>query len=59
MRPFGVVILSPLLDDDFGLFETIEDFSVDRIEPLSLRHQRNGAGLTDGETFPRELVDQC
>ena len=33
MRPFGVVIRSPLLDDDFGLFETIEDFSVEQFIP--------------------------
>ena len=33
MRPFGVVILSPLLDDDFGLFEAIEDFSLEQFIP--------------------------
>ena len=30
MGPYGVVVLSPLLDDDFGLLEAVEDFSIEQ-----------------------------
>ena len=33
MRPFCVVVLSPLFDDDFGLLEAIEDFSIEQFVP--------------------------
>ena len=33
MGPYGVVVLSPLLDDDFGLLEAVEDFSIEQLIP--------------------------
>jgi hypothetical protein len=33
MRPFCVVVMSPLFDDDFGLLEAIEDFSIEQFIP--------------------------
>ena len=33
MGPFGVVVLSPLFDDDSCLLEAIEDFSVKKLIP--------------------------
>ena len=33
MRPFCVVVMSPLFDDDFGLLEAIEDFSIEQFVP--------------------------
>ena len=33
MRPFCVVVMSKLLDDDFGLVEAIEDFSIEQFVP--------------------------
>ena len=33
MRPFGVVMHSPLLDDDFGLLEAVEDLPVKQFIP--------------------------
>ena len=33
MRPFCVVVMSPLFDDDFGLLEAIEYFSIEQFVP--------------------------
>ena len=33
MRPDGVVVLAPLLDEDLGLFEAAEDFAIEELVP--------------------------
>ena len=33
MRPYGVVVASPVLDDDLGFTQRIEDLSVEQFVP--------------------------
>ena len=49
MRTYGVVMLTPLLDDDFGSLEAVEDFFISQfsIEALVVAVFPGAAGLDE------------
>lgn len=71
MRPHGVVVTSPVFDDDLCLLERVEDFTVEqfvtelRIEALAIavfprtaRHDVGGLGTHRRDPFPQCLGDE-